>query len=176
MRDNRTRLCRYVRGRSVLDLFAYAGAFSVRAALAGASAVTCLDSSETACRLATENAGRNGVGGVVTTIRADAAAFLEDCAATGRTFDVVSLDPPALVRRKKDLEAGLRLYERLNRLAMEKQLAASGQVQNFAADIRRRDGAIVPTWRSVRLIDGEEPHYEGFVQDASDRSAMASQM
>jgi len=118
MRDNRTRLCRYVRGRSVLDLFAYAGAFSVRAALAGASAVTCLDSSETACRLATENAVRNGVGGVVTTIRADAAAFLEDCAATGRTFDVVSLDPPALVKRKKDLEAGLRLYERLNRLAM----------------------------------------------------------
>jgi len=58
------------------------------------------------------------------------------------------------------------------RETMEKQLAASGQVQNFAADIRRRDGAIVPTWRSVRLIDGEEPHYEGFVQDASDRSAM----
>lgn len=118
MRENRTRLCRYVRGRSVLDLFAYAGALSVRAALAGAAAVTCLDASETACRSARENAERNDVGTVVETVRADAAAFLEDCAASGRTFDVVSLDPPALVKRKKDLEAGVRLYERLNRLAM----------------------------------------------------------
>lgn len=118
MRDNRTRLCRYAKGMRVLDLFAYAGAFSVRAARAGAASVTCLDSSEAACRMAADNAARNGVDGIVETVRSDAAAFLEDCAATGRTFDVVSLDPPALVKRKKDLEAGLRLYERLNRLAM----------------------------------------------------------
>ncbi|EHJ48597.1 S-adenosylmethionine-dependent methyltransferase [Solidesulfovibrio carbinoliphilus subsp. oakridgensis] len=119
MRENRTRLCRLTPGRTVLDLFAYAGAFSVRAALAGASAVTCLDSSETACAMARDNATRNGVGGKVATVKADAAAFLEECAASGRTFDVVSLDPPALVKRKKDLEAGLRAYERLNRLAMD---------------------------------------------------------
>jgi 23S rRNA (cytosine1962-C5)-methyltransferase len=119
MRENRTRLCRLTPGRTVLDLFAYAGAFSVRAALAGASAVTCLDSSETACAMARDNASRNGVGDKVATVRADAAAFLEACAAEGRTFDVVSLDPPALVKRKKDLEAGLRAYERLNRLAMD---------------------------------------------------------
>jgi 23S rRNA (cytosine1962-C5)-methyltransferase len=118
MRENRSQLCRLVRGKSVLDLFAYAGAFSVRAALAGATAVTCLDSSETACRMATENAARNGVTDKVTVVRADAAVYLEECAASGRTFDVVSLDPPALVKRKKDLEAGLKAYERLNRLAM----------------------------------------------------------
>jgi len=118
MRESRSRLCRYVRGRRVLDLFAYAGAFSVRAALAGAASVTCLDSSDTACRMAREAAEQNGVGNVVDTVRADAAAFLEECATAGRTFDVISLDPPALVKRKKDLEAGLRLYERLNRLAM----------------------------------------------------------
>lgn len=118
MRDNRSRLCRYVKGMRVLDLFAYAGAFSVRAAQSGAAAVSCLDSSEPACRMAAANAARNGMEGLVETVRSDAAAFLEDCAATGRTFDVVSLDPPALVKRKKDLEAGLRLYERLNRLAM----------------------------------------------------------
>lgn len=118
MRDNRGRLCRYVKGARVLDLCAYAGAFSVRAALAGAASVTCLDSSATACAMAADNAARNGVAGVVETARADAAAFLADCAATGRTFDVVSLDPPALVKRKKDLEAGLRAYERLNRLAL----------------------------------------------------------
>jgi 23S rRNA (cytosine1962-C5)-methyltransferase len=119
MRENRTRLSRLVAGKTVLDLFAYAGAFSVRAALAGAAAVTCLDSSETACAMATANAARNGVAGKVETVRADAAAYLEECAAAGRTFDVVSLDPPALVKRKKDLEAGLKAYERLNRLAMD---------------------------------------------------------
>lgn len=119
MRESRSRLCRYVGGQRVLDLFAYAGAFSIRAALAGATAVTCLDSSDMACRLAEEAAARNGVADQVTTVRADAATFLEECAASGRTFDVISLDPPALVKRKKDLEAGLRLYERLNRLAMD---------------------------------------------------------
>ena len=119
MRENRARLCRYVPGRTVLDLFAYAGALSVRAALAGASAVTCLDSSEAACAMAGANVARNGVADVVTAVRADAAEFLEECAAAGRTFDVVSLDPPALVKRKKDLEAGLKAYERLNRLAMD---------------------------------------------------------
>lgn len=119
MRENRTALCRLVAGQSVLDLFAYAGAFSVRAALAGATSAVCLDSSETARAMAEHNARENGVADTVETVRADAAAFLEDCAASGRTFDVVSLDPPALVKRKKDLEAGLRVYERLNRLAME---------------------------------------------------------
>ncbi|MEL7638992.1 MAG: class I SAM-dependent rRNA methyltransferase [Solidesulfovibrio sp.] len=119
MRENRTALCQLVAGRTVLDLFAYAGAFSVRAALAGAAAAVCLDSSETARAMAAANAARNGVAGQVETVRADAAAYLEECAAAGRTFDVVSLDPPALVKRKKDLEAGLKAYERLNRLAMD---------------------------------------------------------
>ncbi|MEA5087456.1 class I SAM-dependent rRNA methyltransferase [Solidesulfovibrio sp.] len=119
MRENRTALCRLVRGRTVLDLFAYAGAFSVRAALAGAASAVCLDSSEAARDMAAQNAARNGVAGSVEAVRADAGAFLEECAASGRTFDVVSLDPPALVKRRKDLEAGLRAYERLNRLAMD---------------------------------------------------------
>jgi len=119
MRENRTRLCRLVAGKTVLDLFAYAGAFSVRAALAGATSVVCLDSSDPACHMAAENAARNGVSETVEVVRADAAAFLEACAASGRTFDVISLDPPALVKRKKDLEAGLKAYERLNRLAMD---------------------------------------------------------
>lgn len=119
MRENRTALCRLVGGKTVLDLFAYAGAFSVRAALAGAASVVCLDSSETARDMAAQNAVRNGVADRVEAVRADAGAFLEECAASGRTFDVVSLDPPALVKRRKDLEAGLRAYERLNRLAMD---------------------------------------------------------
>ncbi len=119
MRENRTALCRLVRGKTVLDLFAYAGAFSVRAALAGAASAVCLDSSEAARDMAAQNAARNGVADRVEAVRADAGAFLEECAAAGRTFDVVSLDPPALVKRRKDLEAGLRAYERLNRLAMD---------------------------------------------------------
>ena len=119
MRENRTALCRLVRGKTVLDLFAYAGAFSVRAALAGAASAVCLDSSEAARNMAAQNAARNGVEKTVEAVRADAGAFLEECAAAGRTFDVVSLDPPALVKRRKDLEAGLRAYERLNRLAMD---------------------------------------------------------
>ena len=60
-RDNRSRLARYARGRSVLDMYSYIGAWGVRAALYGASGVTCADSSALALEYARENAARNGV-------------------------------------------------------------------------------------------------------------------
>lgn len=115
-RDNRTRLHRYVAGRDVLDLYSYVGAWGIRAAAAGARSVTCVDSSALAIELARENASRNSL--QIEAVQADAVKALEEYVAQGRQFGVVIVDPPALVKRKRDLEAGQAHYERLNRLAL----------------------------------------------------------
>lgn len=114
-RDNRSRLARYVCGRTVLDMYSYIGSWGVRAARFGASNVTCSDSSQLALEYAQENAARNGVD--VQTRLGDALDVLSEYAADGRRFDVVIVDPPALIKRRKDVAAGQAHYERLNRLA-----------------------------------------------------------
>lgn len=115
-RDNRSRLARYVRGKSVLDMYSYIGAWGVRAALYGASEVTCADSSSLALEYAKGNAARNGVR--IDTEEGDALEILSEYAGAGRKFGLVIVDPPALIKRRKDANAGQALYERLNRLAL----------------------------------------------------------
>jgi 23S rRNA (cytosine1962-C5)-methyltransferase len=114
-RDNRARLARYVRGKRVLDMYSYIGSWGVRAACFGASEVTCSDSSPLALQYAEENAQRNSV--TIDTRLGDALEVLSSFAADGRRFDVVVVDPPALIKRRKDVAAGQSMYERLNRLA-----------------------------------------------------------
>lgn len=122
-RDNRGRLRRYVAGKSVLDVFSYVGAWALRAAHYGASAVTCLDASQPALDAAQVNAGLNGVS--LETIREDALAGLKALRGAGRSFDVIVVDPPALIKRKKDVDAGQEHYAALNRAAMQ-LLSADG--------------------------------------------------
>ncbi len=117
-RLNRRRLQDYVAGRRVLDLFSYVGAWGVQAAVAGARHVLCVDSSGPALEMAGRNAARNRVREAVSVLRGDAFGTLKALHADGEHFDVVVLDPPAFIRRKKDLHSGLEAYRRLNRLAM----------------------------------------------------------
>lgn len=118
-RDNRSRLTKYVPGRRVLDLFSYIGAWGVQAALHGAEEVRCVDSSSPALELATANAGLNGVAQRFHTLRGDAFAVLKSMRETRERFDVVILDPPAFIKRKKDLKEGSQAYRRLNEMAMQ---------------------------------------------------------
>lgn len=115
-RDNRERLSRYVAGRSVLDVYSYVGAWGVAAARHGASSVTCVDSSALALEYARRNAEANGF--EMATEEGDAVDVMERYANEQRRFDVVIVDPPALVKRRKDVAAGERLYERVNRAAI----------------------------------------------------------
>lgn len=116
-RANRERLRALVRpGDRVLDVFSYVGAWGIQAALAGAGEVTCVDSSRPALALAQANAQRNGA--TLQTRQGDAAAVLKALAQEGRRFEVVILDPPALIPRRKDVEAGTRAYRQLNELAL----------------------------------------------------------
>lgn len=120
---NRDRLVDYAKGARVLDLFSYVGAWAIRAAKFGASSVTCVDSSEPALTAARKNAALNGI--ELETIKADALDALKALRADGRQFDLVIVDPPALIKRKKDEEAGQAHYGALNRAAMQ-LLAADG--------------------------------------------------
>jgi 23S rRNA (cytosine1962-C5)-methyltransferase len=127
-RMNRARLAAYVRGARVLDVFSYVGGWGVQAAARGAESVVCVDASAPALEGVARNAELNGVGERVSTRRGDAFDTLRELAAGGERFDVVVLDPPAFVKRKKDLKEGEEAYRRLNTLAM---------------DVLRQDGVLV---------------------------------
>lgn len=118
-RMNRARLAAYVAGARVLDVFSYVGGWGVQAAAAGAAQVVCVDASAAALEQVERNAALNGVADRVLTRRGDAFDVLRLLAAEGEKFDVVVLDPPAFVKRKKDLKAGEEAYRRVNALAME---------------------------------------------------------
>lgn len=117
-RANRDRLARYARGARVLDLYSYSGAWGLRAARDGAGKVVCADTSQPALDHLATDAGRNGLAGRVTTICDDAVAALKALADAGERFDLVVLDPPAFIKRKKDQKAGSAAYRRVNELAL----------------------------------------------------------
>jgi 23S rRNA (cytosine1962-C5)-methyltransferase len=116
-RDNRARLRRYVKpGDAVLDVFSYVGAWAISALHAGAMSVTCVDQSEPALDFADQNA--RVIGKEIDGLAGDALEVMRGLAAEKRRYDVVILDPPALVKRRKDASAGERHYERLHEAAL----------------------------------------------------------
>ena len=117
-RMNRARLAPYVKGKRVLDLFSYIGGWGVQAAAFGASEVFCVDGSALALDGVERNAALNGVAEKVTCIEGDVFAALRELKAAEERFDVVVADPPAFIKRKKDLKNGEAAYRRLNEAAM----------------------------------------------------------
>jgi len=124
-RDNRKLLASFCQDKTVLDLCCYTGGFAIQAKkLGGASEVIGVDLDADPLELAKENANLNQVR--VKFAQADAFAYIRDMAAAGRTFDVVVLDPPKLIRSRAELEEGTRKHFDLNRLAM--RLVAPGGI------------------------------------------------
>jgi 23S rRNA (cytosine1962-C5)-methyltransferase len=101
----------------VLDVCSYVGGWAVSALAAGASAALCVDSSAHALEAASANAVRNGF--TLETSRGDAFDVLAALHAEGRRFDVLVVDPPAFVKRRKDLPKGEAAYRKLNQLALQ---------------------------------------------------------
>jgi 23S rRNA (cytosine1962-C5)-methyltransferase len=115
-RENRARVAALAAGARVLDAYCYAGGFGVLAASRGAREAVLLDRSQAALDLAMEAARRNGVADRCAPRRGEAFAELERMAAAGERFDIVVTDPPAFVKSRKDLGAGVRGYRKLARL------------------------------------------------------------
>ena len=117
-RMNRARLAPYVKGKRVLDLFSYIGGWGVQAAAFGASEVFCVDASAFALDGVERNAALNGVAEKMTCVEGDAFEAMKELKNAEERFDVVITDPPAFIKRKKDLKNGEAAYRRLNEQAM----------------------------------------------------------
>lgn len=105
------------RGGRVLDVFSHVGGFGLAALAGGAAGATCVDGSAAALALARGGAEAMGAGDRLSARQGDAFAAMEALAAEGDRFDLVVCDPPAFAPSKQALEAGLRAYERVARLA-----------------------------------------------------------
>ncbi len=119
MRLNRQRLARLAKDKSVLDVFSYAGGVGILAALAGAGQAVCVDASARALEYAAQSAGRSGVGRAVSTIKGDVYDVFQGLREDGMSFDIVSVDPPAFIKGKKDKKKGEQAYVHVNREAMK---------------------------------------------------------
>ncbi|HWT16768.1 MAG TPA: class I SAM-dependent rRNA methyltransferase [Patescibacteria group bacterium] len=118
-RDNRDRLPKLVKGKRVLDVFSYGGGWGLRAAAAGASEVVCVDASATALSVVNRAAQDNGFADKVKTMQGDAFDVLKELRQQRERFDVVIVDPPAFIKRKKDFAEGRIAYRRINEMAMQ---------------------------------------------------------
>ncbi|MGB3547196.1 MAG: class I SAM-dependent rRNA methyltransferase [Saprospiraceae bacterium] len=124
-RANRHRIGRQAAGKTVLDVFAYAGGFSVHALAGGATAVTSLDISGPALQSSVRNRQLNDLPAVRHhLLEADAFAGLAELGSQRRTFDIVIVDPPAFAKKADEVPRALTAYARLIRLAVP--LAAPG--------------------------------------------------
>lgn len=117
-RLNRAYLQQLVSGKRVLDVFSYVGGWGIEAAVAGAAAVTCVDASEQALQWLDRNAELNKVAGSVRGVQGKAIQVLKKMLDDAEKFDVVILDPPAFIKKRKDQRAGEAAYRHLNELAI----------------------------------------------------------
>ena len=119
-RDNRASLEKLSKDKTVLNLFAYTGAFSLYAARGGANQITSVDIAPAAMRDAARNFDMNGFDSTKHEfIAADCFKLLEQYVQEGKQFDLVILDPPSLAKSKDNRYAAARAYKKLNALAIK---------------------------------------------------------
>ncbi len=116
-RDNRAVLNTFCQDKTVLDVFSYMGGWGIQAASHGASDVIAIDSSKPALENLMHNAKLNKVDSKVSTLAGDAEKLMQDLLAQSKRFDIVVIDPPALIKRRKDIVPGKKAYAKLNQLA-----------------------------------------------------------
>lgn len=115
---NRRMLGGYVAGKNVLDMFCYAGLWSLTAAQHHAASVVGMDISKDAIVHCQQSAALNGLSDICAFERRQVFEALKAMTHEGRQFDVIILDPPAFVKTKSKLQAALKGYEKLNRMAL----------------------------------------------------------
>ncbi|WP_342662740.1 class I SAM-dependent rRNA methyltransferase [Gelidibacter mesophilus] len=118
-RENRKRVGVLAKGKTVLDVFSYAGGFSVHALAGGANEVTSVDISKQALELATSNAALNGYVDNHVTLAGDAFLILEQLVEEGKTYDVVVIDPPSFAKSQKEVATAKHKYGQLARLGAQ---------------------------------------------------------
>ena len=124
-RANRKQVGEWSKGKTVLDVFSYAGGFSVHALYNGAKEVTSLDISKQALEIAIENGKLNPYSGKHKIIAGDAFAELKNLIKNKVTFDVVVIDPPSFAKQASEIDLAKKKYAQLAELG-EKVTAKKG--------------------------------------------------
>lgn len=151
--DNRARMHRYVADARVLDVCSYLGGWGVSAVAWGAREALCIDVSKTALEGVRENAARNACAKQVDTLAGDAFERMKQLAAEGRRFDLVVVDPPAFIKRRKDQDVGVQAYARLNRLALS-VLEPGGVLMTSSCSFHLQREVFLRTVQKVARRDG----------------------
>lgn len=119
-RESRALVERYANNKEVLNMFCYTGGFSLYALRGGAKRVDSVDVSQKAIDLVNANVAHNFPHAQNhTAVIADAFEYLSEQKASGRTFDLIILDPPAFAKHRDAVKNALRGYQRINAKAIE---------------------------------------------------------
>lgn len=118
-RESRARLAAISKGKRVLDVYSYLGGWGLAALTSGASEMHAIDRSQFALEKLQQNAALNGVGDRCKTFVGEADQLLRQLSKEEEKYDVVILDPPAFIKRRKDARNGLKAYHSINQLAMK---------------------------------------------------------
>lgn len=136
LRRGREAVQRYAHGRRVLNLFSYTGAFSVYAAMGGATHVTSVDLAAKAQARARRNFELNGIELARAQFDAgDAFALLKQAQDRNRVFDLIVLDPPSFSQSKGRTFQALRDYAEL--VTSSLAVAAPGAIVACAANTHK---------------------------------------
>ncbi|MCI5082762.1 MAG: class I SAM-dependent rRNA methyltransferase [Saprospiraceae bacterium] len=118
-RHNRKRVGELAEGQRVLDVFAYAGGFSVHALCGNAKEVTSLDISAQALEMAKKNVALNLATAKHKTIAGDAFEVMEQLIRQHKRYDLIVVDPPSFAKSEKEIPSAISSYTRLARLAVQ---------------------------------------------------------
>ncbi len=118
-RANRKQVGAWSKGKTVLDVFSYAGGFSVHALANGAKEVTSLDISKQALQIAVLNGKLNPYSGTHKTIADDAFVVMKQMIKDKQTFDVVVIDPPSFAKQQSEIELAKKKYAQLAQLGVK---------------------------------------------------------
>ncbi|WP_294662740.1 class I SAM-dependent rRNA methyltransferase [Fusobacterium ulcerans] len=106
-RDSRKFIRKYLtKDTKFLDVFSSSGGFSMAALKENCKKVTAIDKEPHALELCRENYTLNEFTGDFVTMEGDAFLLLKTLVGRGEKFDVITLDPPSLIKRKADIHRG----------------------------------------------------------------------
>jgi len=155
-RENRQLLAMYSKDKTVANMFAYTGGFSVYALGAGAKKVESIDSSAKANELAIRNVVANNINNNHEVITVDILKYIENIA---QKYNLIILDPPAFAKHNKNLNNALQAYKRLNAKAI-KAIQKDGIIFTFSCSqvVSKNDfrqtifAAAASTGRNVKIL------------------------
>lgn len=115
-RANRRKVGQLAKGKTVLDVFSYAGGFSVHALAGGAASVTSIDISKQALELSKQNAALNSFNGKHMVLAGDAFELMQSLIQKSKKFDIVVIDPPSFAKQESEISKAINSYKRLAKL------------------------------------------------------------